>query len=84
MSITPTQLITYEQVAWMQPVKDKDGKSYLTLGRVTNTGVKNTLAVTPQGGKGETLFYCLEHEVAYGPRDVCLDCRTRVVNLENE
>jgi hypothetical protein len=73
------QTITYEQVAWMQPVKDRSGKIYFMLGKVTNPGIKNTLAVTPKDGKGMTMFYCLEHETAYGINGACLDCRTRVV-----
>lgn len=75
MTQPANQTITYEAVAWMQPVKSRDGKSYYTLGRVTNQGLNNTLAVTPVDGNGETMFFCLEHEEAYFPRWFCEGCR---------
>jgi hypothetical protein len=69
--------IIYQQVAWMQPVKDKgNGKEFYTLGPVE--GRTNTLAVTPIGGKGETLFYCQTHQFAYRIHEACLECRMQV------
>ena len=67
--------INYEGVAWMQPLKSKDGKKFLMLGKVTNPEYPNTFAVTPEDGKGETMFFCIKHEVAYGLKGFCLDCR---------
>jgi hypothetical protein len=73
-----TGKINYEQVAWMQPVKSRDGGEYLMLGKVTNPGIANTLAVTPAHGNGETMFFCLEHEEAYGLQGICTGCRLQV------
>jgi hypothetical protein len=73
------QEITYEQVAYMQRIKDHEGAEYYTLGEVTNKGIENTLAVTPVGGDGRTLFYCREHKIAYGNRETCLGCRMQLV-----
>jgi len=73
--------IQYQQVAWMQPLKDvKSNKIYYMLGLVTNPEYPNTFAVTPQDGKGQTMFFCIRHQTAYGLRDVCLDCRMQVTD----
>lgn len=72
--------VNYQQVAWMQILKSKDGKRFYMLGKVTNAGMDNTLAVTPTDGNGETLFYCQKHNVAYGLRGACLDCKMQVID----
>lgn len=77
--MSDTQTIHYEQVAYMEPVTARDGKKYLTLGKVTNAGIENTMAVTPADGHGETKFFCLIHEEAYNPsKGFCLGCRMQV------
>lgn len=73
------QEITYEAVAYMQRIKDHEGAEYYTLGRVTNKGFENTLAVTPVGQDGRTLFYCQKHQVAYRNGETCLGCRMQLV-----
>lgn len=73
--MSDVQRINYEQVSWMQPIKDKDGAAFLMLGKVTNPGMDNTLAVTPAHGNGETMFFCLVHEEAYALHGLCTGCR---------
>ena len=75
--------INFQQVAWMQPMQSKDGKQYYMLGKVTNPGMEDTLAVTPVDGNGETLFFCQKHNVAYGLRGACLDCKMQVIDPGN-
>jgi hypothetical protein len=70
--------IIYEIAAWMQELEDADGARYLMLGRVTS-GPKNTLAVTPKNGTGETKFFCVSHRRVYRPNDTCADCRNAPV-----
>lgn len=74
-----TDRINYEMAVYMYPVKDREGREYFALGRVTNEGMENTLAVTPKGGHGETMFFFQQHNIAYGLRGACLECRMRVV-----
>lgn len=69
--------LVYQSVAWMQRVIDKtSGKEFYTLGPMDN--MKDTLAVTPVGGSGETVFFCRRHNFAYGIHEACLDCRSQV------
>lgn len=78
-----TDTIVYEQVSWMQPITDvKSNKKYLMLGIVR--GVKDTFAVTPADGNGETLFYCNKHGIAYKAKEFCIDCRMQVVGEPTE
>lgn len=80
-----SETITYDVAAWMQTLTDvKTNKKYFMLGRVTNAGIKDTFAVTPVGGKGETVFFCNKHGVAYGPKEFCIDCRMQVVGESAE
>ena len=67
--------ITYEQVSYMYPVSDiVTNEKFHVLGKVTNPGIENTMAVTD--GKGKTMFYCLVHQESYHPvHGFCNGCR---------
>jgi hypothetical protein len=70
-------VITFEQAAYMMQVKDlKTGKKFYILGKVTNPGIENTMAVSPVEGNGGTMFYCLKHEQVYAAtHGFCEGCR---------
>ena len=67
------KVLKYESVTWMQIVKDKSGKEFYIMGPME--GMPDTLAVTPKGGNGGTMFFCKKHDFAYGIHEACLDCR---------
>lgn len=68
-------VITYEQISYMYPVKDiVTNQEFRCLGKVTNPGIINTMAVTDD--KGGTWFYCLTHQESYHPaHGFCGGCR---------
>lgn len=71
--------ITVETVVWNQLVTATDGKQYYMLGHVVNASTP-TLAVSPKGGNGGTMFFCEIHKVAYSiNHDVCNECQSQVV-----
>jgi hypothetical protein len=74
MSDTQTiQPLDPSRLVFNQEIKDKDGKVYLYLAPIA--GMKDTIAVTPTGGVGGTMFYCIKHRFAFRANNVCLDCR---------
>lgn len=71
-------IVNVQTVSWMQRVTDHlTDKEYYMIGNVTNR--ERTLAVTPVGGNGGTMFFCQRHNCAYGISDECPECVSQVV-----
>lgn len=78
---TPVNILNVETVRWMQKVTDHlTEKDYYMIGHVTN--LEHTLAVTQVGSRGETMFFCTEHQCAYKITDECPDCVSQVVEAD--
>lgn len=69
--------VQYQELSYNEPVKDEvSGAQFNVLGKVTNAGILNTLAVTD--AKGGTWFFCLVHMQSYHPaHGFCAGCRNQ-------
>lgn len=70
--------VQYQELSYNEEVKDEvSNEKFKVLGKVTNPGLINTLAVTD--AKGGTWFFCLVHMQSYHPaHGFCAGCRNQV------
>lgn len=59
-----------------QEIFDEQQNKYYIVGR---TDDENVLCVTPVGGNGGPLHYCIKHQIAYPVKSNCEGCRLDVI-----
>jgi len=71
-------IIEVETFAWMKQITAANtGLKYYMIGQVI--GKDQTLLVTPKGGNGGAVMFCLPHSFAYPIKGFCEDCRNTVL-----
>lgn len=71
-------IIEVETFTWMKEiVAANTGRKHYMIGNLV--GRNNTLLVTPKGGNGGAVMFCLLHMFEYPIMDTCDECRNAVL-----